>query len=129
MQVKNEQFKAEVPTDDYEIINSFVEHTPIDEWVNQFTEDELEEMLDHMAFNDAVECYNAIEGRLYEYRKQRDLQRLKQVKWSDIATMIHPDGKSIILISRDDRKNIGELLTFNGSEYHLRIDKNILNLD
>lgn len=26
MQVKNEQFKAEVPTDDYEIINSFVEH-------------------------------------------------------------------------------------------------------
>jgi hypothetical protein len=127
MKVKDEQL--EVPTNEFEIVESFVKHNPIDEWVNQFTEDELELMQEHLSYSDSLECYNAIQSRLYEYRSQRGLERLKQVKWSDVATMIHPNGKSIILISRDERKNIGELFTFNGAEYHLRIDKNILNLD
>ena len=123
-------FKQVIPVDTadvQEILESFTDYQPNELWAEQFTEEQLEEMSDNLYSLEVLECNRAIESRLYELRARRDLGRLKQVKWYDIETMIHPDGKSIILLSRKDQKKVGELITFNGAEYHLNIKPN--NLD
>ena len=114
-------------TDAQDILESFTDSMSYERWAEQFTEEQLEEMSDSIYDLDVLECNRAIESRLYEIRAKRDLTRLKKIIWSDIETMIHPNGKSIILLSRKDQKKVGELITFNGSMYHLNIKPN--NLD
>lgn len=113
--------------DAQDILESFTDSMSYERWAEQFTEEQLEEMSDSIYDLDVLECNRAIESRLYELRARRDLTRLKNIRWSDIETMIHPNGKSIILLSRKDQKKVGELITFNGAEYHLNIKPN--NLD
>jgi len=129
MKVKDEQFKAEVPTNMYEIVYSFVDYNPIDKWVDQFTEDELELMQEHLSYHDAVECYNAIQSRISDFKRQRDLEIVKKVKWSDVVTMIHPNGLEIALISREKQKQIGDLLSFDGDYYRLNLNRDYYTLD
>lgn len=114
-------------TDAQDILESFTDSMSYERWAEQFTEEQLEEMSDSIYDLDVLECNRAIESRLYEIRAKRDLTRLKKIIWSDIETMIHPNGKSIILLSRKNLKKVGELITFNGAEYHLNIKPN--NLD
>lgn len=113
--------------DAQDILESFTDSMSPSRWAEQFTEEQLEEMSDNIYSLDVLECNRAIESRLYELRAKRDLTRLKKIRWSDIETMIHPNGKSIILLSRKDQKKVGELITFNGAEYHLNFKPN--NLD
>jgi len=113
--------------DAQDILESYMDSMSPERWAEQFTEEQLEEMSDNIYDLDVLECNRAIESRLYELRAKRDLIRLNKVRWSDIETMIHPNGKSIILLSRKDQKKVGELITFNGAEYHLNFKPN--NLD
>lgn len=129
MNVKDEQFKVDENTNEYDIIESFVDYAPIDEWANQFTEDELILMQEHLYFNDAVECYNAIQSRLSELQRKKDLEAVKKVDWSDVATMIHPNGLEIALISRKEQKQIGDLLSFDGDCYRLNLNRDYYTLD
>jgi hypothetical protein len=129
MKVTDEQFKVETTTNADEIIESFVEHTPIDKWVDQFTEDELELMQEHLSYNDAVECYNAIQSRISNLKRQKYLEAVKRVDWSDVATMIHPNGLEIALISRKEQKQIGDLLSFDGDCYRLNLNRDYYTLD
>ena len=113
--------------DAQDILESFTDSMSPERWAEQFTEEQLEEMSDSIYSLEVLECNRAIESRLYELRAERDLTRLKKIRWSDIETMIHPNGKSIILLSRKDQKKVGELITFNGAEYHLNFKPS--NLD
>ena len=121
MKVQDEQFKVDGFTNPNDIIESFVEHTPIDKWVEQFTWEELELMQDHLSYNDAVECYNAIQNRMSDLKREIDLEAVKQVDWSDVATMIHPSGLEMALISIKSKKPIGSLLSFDGDSYRLSL--------
>jgi hypothetical protein len=43
--------------------------------------------------------------------------------------MIHPNGLEIALISREKQKQIGDLLSFDGDNYRLNLNRDYYTLD
>ena len=108
------------------IVSSITQCDDPQKWCNQFTEEELTEMRD--ALDDELNyqteegiALNELETALYHYETERDLKRLKKIKWSKVEFKPKPIRDSHTIDLFIDGKHIGDLWSTSGCNYHLSI--------